>query len=49
MSTISGAGWQALSIAARIGGIWLVTPVEVSLCTTVTALMRCPRIRGQPG
>ena len=42
VSTISSAGCPASSIAARIGGIALVTPVEVSLCTTVTALMRCP-------
>ncbi len=41
-STISNAGCAAASIAARISGILLVVPVEVSLCTTVTALTACP-------
>src|SRR6266704_1749545 len=39
VSTSSSAGWPTLSIAARISPIRLVTPVEVSLCTTITALM----------
>ena len=39
VSTWSSAGCLALSIALRTGGIRLVTPVEVSLCTTHTALM----------
>ncbi len=42
VSTSSKAGWLALSIAARISGIWLAHPVEVSLWTTVTALTACP-------
>ena len=42
MSTISSAGCPARSIAARIGGIGVVTPVDVSLCTTHTALIACP-------
>src|SRR6266851_7512806 len=40
-STISNAGCAAASIAARISGILLAVPVEVSLCTTVTALIAC--------
>jgi len=39
VSTSSNAGWPTLSVAARISPIRLVTPVEVSLCTTMTALM----------
>ncbi len=39
MSTISSAGCRALSIAARISGIWLAHPVEVSFWTIVTALI----------
>ena len=39
MSTSSKAGWPALSIAARISGIWLAHPVDVSFATTVTALI----------
>ena len=42
VSTSSRAGCPALSIAARISGIWLAHPVEVSFCTTVTALIWCP-------
>ncbi len=30
-------------MARRISAIRLVAPVEVSLCTTITALMACPR------
>ena len=37
MSTSSSASWPAASIAARISGTRLVTPVEVSLWTTITA------------
>ena len=43
MSTINSAGWRAASIAARISGMRLVTPVEVSLWTTQTAFSRCSR------
>ncbi|MHC2694711.1 hypothetical protein ACVME9_007202 [Bradyrhizobium liaoningense] len=39
VSTISSAGWPVRSIAARISAMRLVAPVEVSLCTTMTALM----------
>ena len=41
LSTISSAGWRAASMALRTAGMSLVTPVEVSLCTTHTALMAC--------
>ena len=41
VSTISSAGWPARSIAARISAMRLVAPVEVSLCTTITALIAC--------
>ena len=37
---MKSAGWFAASIAFRTSGIRLVTPVEVSLCTTRTALNR---------
>ena len=37
MSTSSSASWPAASIAARMSGTRLVTPVEVSLWTTMTA------------
>ena len=40
---MKSAGWRASSIAARISGMRLVTPVEVSLWTTQTALIRCSR------
>src|SRR5919106_1168602 len=40
VSTMNSAGWPARSIAWRISSIRLTTPVEVSLCTTQTALMR---------
>ena len=42
VSTISKAGCPALSIAARISGIWLAHPVDVSFATMVTALIWCP-------
>src|SRR3954468_8179822 len=38
VSTINKAGWLARSIALRTSPIREVTPVEVSLCTTHTAL-----------
>ena len=41
VSTISSAGCFARSIALRTSAMRLVTPVEVSLCTTHTALKRC--------
>src|ERR1700737_1059229 len=39
VSTSSRAGCFALSIARRTRGMRVVTPVEVSLCTTHTPLM----------
>ena len=39
VSTSSNAGWRAASIAARTAAISVTQPVEVSLCTTPTALM----------
>ena len=42
VSTKSSAGWRAASIASRTAGIRLTTPVEVSLCTTQTALISWP-------
>jgi len=42
VSTISMAGCRAASIARRTASIGDVTPVEVSLCTTHTALMAWP-------
>ena len=48
VSTRNRAGWPARSIAARIDGMSVVTPVEVSLCTTQTALIAWPRVRAQP-
>lgn len=41
VSTGSGAGWPTLSIAPRVSPIRLAMPVEVSLCTAITALMAC--------
>ena len=38
VSTMNSAGCLARSIASRMSGMRLVTPVEVSLCTTMTAL-----------
>ena len=40
---MNSAGCRARSIAARISAMRLVTPVEVSLCTTHTALIWCAR------
>ena len=42
VSTSSSAGWLAASIASRTSATRLVTPVEVSLCTTVTARIAWP-------
>ncbi len=42
VSTISSAGWPAASIARRTAAMSEVTPVEVSLCTTHTALILLP-------
>ena len=39
VSTISSAGWPAASIALRTAAMSEVTPVEVSLWTTHTALI----------
>src|SRR5436190_1160285 len=39
VSTISSAGWPAASIARRTSAISVMQPVEVSLCTTHTALI----------
>ena len=41
MSTSSSAGCPAASMARRTAAISDVTPVDVSLCTTHTALIRC--------
>ena len=46
MSTISSAGCPAASIALRTAAMSEVTPVEVSLCTTQTALMRRSPVLG---
>src|SRR5271156_4967890 len=40
---MNSAGCRARSIAWRISAMRLVTPVEVSLCTTSTALNACAR------
>ena len=39
VSTMNRAGWPAASIALRISATRLVAPVEVSLWTTMTALI----------
>ena len=39
VSTSSSAGWPAASSAPRTAPMRLVTPVDVSLCTTATALI----------
>jgi hypothetical protein len=39
VSTMSSAGWPAASIALRMGAIGDRQPVEVSLCSTHTALI----------
>ena len=41
VSTISSAGWPAASIALRIAGRSLTTPVAVSIWTTKMALIVC--------
>ncbi len=41
VSTMSSAGCFALSIALRTSAMRVVTPVEVSLWTTQTALIAC--------
>ena len=41
VSTISSAGCPAASIARRTSSISETQPVEVSLCTTQTALISC--------
>src|ERR1700731_1791643 len=41
-STINRAGCPRRFIIRRISDILLVVPVEVSLCTTIMALYRCP-------
>ena len=46
VSTISSAGWPVRSSASRTGGMRLVTPVDVSLCTTITALMAWDGVGG---
>ena len=43
VSTISNAGCLVRSIALRISAMRLVTPVDVSLWTTITALKLCCR------
>ena len=47
VSTISSAGCSARSIAATDFRMRLVTPVEVSLWTTITALIVCAGIGGK--
>ena len=42
VSTINSAGWCAASMARRTAAMSLVTPVEVSLWTTHTALIWWP-------
>jgi hypothetical protein len=49
LSTISSAGWPAASMARRTAAMLLVTPVEVSLCTTHTALIWCCAVGFQAG
>ena len=48
VSTISSAGCLAASMARRTSSMREVAPVEVSLCTTHTALMVCPLSSLQP-
>ena len=45
VSTMKSAGWPVASMAARMSGRLVVTPVEVSLCTIMTARMRPGRSR----
>ena len=42
VSTMSSAGCLAASMARRTSSMRETAPVEVSLCTTHTALMVCP-------
>ena len=48
VSTRNKAGCLAASIARRSAATGLATPVEVSLCTASTALIRCCAVRAQP-
>ena len=48
VSTISSAGCRAASMARRTSSMREVAPVEVSLCTTHTALMAWPLSSAQP-
>src|SRR6202166_5103870 len=41
VSTMYSAGCFARSMALRTSSGWVTQPVEVSLCTIITALMRC--------
>src|SRR6202163_267051 len=41
VSTINSAGCLVRSIALRTSSGWVTQPVDVSLCTTMTALIRC--------
>jgi len=41
VSTISSAGWLLRSSALRTSSGGVRQPVEVSLCTTITALIAC--------
>src|SRR3982074_3294500 len=43
VSTINSAGCFTRSMALRTSSGWVTQPVDVSLCTTITALMRCWR------
>src|SRR3981189_1270765 len=43
VSTISSAGCFVRSMAVRTSSGWVTQPVDVSLCTTITALIRCWR------
>src|SRR5712671_5175599 len=43
VSTINSAGCFVRSMALRTSSGWVTQPVDVSLCTTITALMWCWR------
>ncbi len=43
VSTIRSAGWLVRLSALRTSSGWVTQLVEVSLCTTQTALILCPR------
>ena len=49
VSTINKAGCPVRSIAARMSAIRLVAPVDVSLWTTITALIACAASLCEPG